>query len=167
MSDYSQITKKDESFSILKFIVGFLFFAGVCFIYGYVSGSFLWGKNSLFITILDFPALIIIFIYVIPLILISGNFKNLFKSIALIFTKNKINITQKNLYSNTIKTTITLNWLAAFCFSLCGWIAMLYFLEDKTYLLPNISVSIIPILYITVFNLFLIFVETRINKAAE
>ena len=40
-------------------------------------------------------------------------------------------------------------------------------LEDKTYLLPNLSVSIIPIFYATIFNLFLLLVETRVNKAAE
>lgn len=167
MSETSQNIKKDTSFSAIKFAIGILLFAIISFVYGYISGHFALGNVSFLYSIFDLPALIILFLYVIPLIAISGNLKVLLISISVIFSKNKINITQKNLYLNAIKTTTTLNWFAAFCFTLCGWIAMLCFLEDKTYLLPNISVSIIPIFYTTIFNLFLLLVETRVNKAAE
>mgnify|MGYP003292114073 CR=1 FL=1 len=125
--------KKDTSFSAIKFAIGILLFAIISFVYGYISGHFALGNVSFLYSIFDLPALIILFLYVIPLIAISGNLKVLLISISVIFSKNKINITQKNLYLNAIKTTTTLNWFAAFCFTLCGWIAMLCFLEDKTY----------------------------------
>ena len=148
-------------------IFGIVLFLAVVILYGWISGVYAWGQNSLLKSVLDIPFILIMIIYVLPLIAISGNLVILFRSIKLVFTGKKITIGQKNLYLNAVKTGMTLNWYTAFSGAICGWIAMLFNLEDLSSLPANLAVSFIPFFYVTCLNLFLLFVEIRITKAAE
>jgi len=84
-----------------------------------------------------------------------------------LFSGQKITVSQKNLYLNAVKTTVTLNWYGAFSGAACGWIGMLSNLEDASALPANLAVSLIPFFYATCLNLFLLLVEIRITKAVE
>ncbi|MBQ0166303.1 MAG: hypothetical protein KBT02_04240 [Treponema sp.] len=46
------------------------------------------------------------------------------------FSGNGIAVSQKHLYLNAVKLTVSLNWYAAFSGAACGWIGMLCNLED-------------------------------------
>ena len=117
--------------------------------------------------LIDFPSLLTGLIYVIPLVAISGNFKELLCGIKTMFSNKKIGLTKKNLYLNAVTTKMTLNWFAGIATTIIGWICMFNNLEDYELLYPNLAVSLIPIFYAIVFNLLLTIVEARINKVAE
>lgn len=153
--------------SNIKMILGVILFLAVCILYGWISGIYAWGKGPLVSLIFDIPFMVIMIIYVLPLVAISENFGLLFRSIKTIFTGQEISVSQKNLYLNAVKTTVTLNWYGAFSGAACGWIGMLMNLEDASALPANIAVSLIPFFYATCFNLFLLLVEIRITKAVE
>ncbi|NLC93248.1 MAG: hypothetical protein GX677_07300 [Treponema sp.] len=161
------VEKKDNHQSIIKMLLGIVIFIAICILYGYVSGVYEWGKHSLFSTILNIPVILIMIIYVVPLIAISGNFNFFLASIKTTFSGRKINISQKNLYLNIVQTTMRLNWYAAFSSAVCGWIGMLSNLEDTSLLAPNLSVSLIPFFYATCLNLFLLLIEIKVHKASE
>lgn len=158
---------KNDSLSFAKIIIGILFFVIVSIFYGYISGLYAWGKHSLMSAIIDLRFLIILIVKVLLLIAISGNCKILFESMKLIFSSKKINVSQKNLYLNAVKTTMMLNWYAAFSSAVCCWVAILCNLEDPSALAASFSVSFIPFFYATCFNLFLLLVEIRVSKACE
>lgn len=153
--------------SNIKMILGVILFLAVCILYGWISGIYAWGKSPLVSLIFDIPFMVIMIIYVLPLVAISENFGLLFRSIKTIFTGQEISVSQKNLYLNAVKTTVTLNWYGAFSGAACGWIGMLMNLEDASALPANLAVSLIPFFYATCFNLFLLLVEIRITKAVE
>lgn len=153
--------------SNIKMILGVILFLAVCILYGWISGIYAWGKGPLVSLIFDIPFMVIMIIYVLPLVAISENFGLLFRSIKTIFTGQEISVSQKNLYLNAVKTTVTLNWYGAFSGAACGWIGMLMNLEDASALPANLAVSLIPFFYATCFNLFLLLVEIRIAKAVE
>ncbi len=159
--------EKTSSRNIIKMLFGILLFLLVCFLFGWISGIYAWGEHSLFDSIFDIPFILIMAIYVLPLIALSENFTKLFGSIKLVFTGRKITVSQKNLYLNAVKTTMALNWYAAFSGAICGWIGMLNNLEDASALPANLAVSIIPFFYAGCLNLFLLLVEIRVTKAAE
>lgn len=163
----SEVVNEKNAVNIIKMLLGILLFLIVCFLFGWISGIYAWGEHSLLDSILDIPFILIIAIYVLPLIALSENFTKLFGSIKLVFTGRKITVSQKNLYLNAVKTTMSLNWYAAFSGAICGWIGMLYNLEDISYLTANLAVSIIPFFYAGCLNLFLLLVEIRVTKAAE
>ena len=159
--------EKNSSKSTINMILGVVLFLVVCGLYSWISGVYAWGKKSLFDTIFDIPFILIMAIYVLPLVAISENFGTLSGSIKIIFTGQRININQKNVYLNAVKSTMSLNWYGAFSGAVCGWVGMLCNLEDASALPANLAVSLIPFLYATCLNLFLLLVEIRITKAAE
>lgn len=153
--------------TLVKMIARIAFFILIAVLYSYISGIYAWGKYTPISSFIDIPLIIIMIVYVLPLVMISGNIGTLFRSIKIIFTGIKIGVSDKALYLNAIKTTMALNWYGAFSAAACGWIGMLRNLEDASALAPNLSVSLIPFLYACCFNLFLLFAEIRITKAAE
>lgn len=139
-----------------------------------IAGVYLWENIPHYINqrdavraIIDLPSLLIVVIFTIPLIGISGNLKNLWGAIKTVFSNGKINIAQKNLYLNVVKTTEILNWLGAISATVIGWIGMMYNLEDESSLYPNLAVSLITLFYAVLMNFVLMVVETRVNSAAE
>lgn len=139
-----------------------------------IAGVYLWENIPHYINqrdairaIIDLPSFLIIVIFTIPLIAISGNLKNLWGAVKTVFSNTKINIAQKNLYLNAVKTTEILNWFGAISSTVIGWIGMMYNLEEESMLYPNLAVSLICIFYAVLFNLLLMVVETRVNSAAE
>lgn len=139
-----------------------------------IAGVYLWENIPHYINqrdavraIIDLPSFLIIVIFTVPLIAISGNLKNLWGAIKTVFSNTKINIAQKNLYLNVVKTTEILNWLGAISATVIGWIGMMYNLEDESLLYPNLAVSLITLFYAVLINFLFMVVETRVNSAAE
>lgn len=139
-----------------------------------IAGVYLWENIPHYINqrdavraIIDLPSFLIIVIFTVPLIAISGNLKNLWGAIKTVFSNTKINIAQKNLYLNVVKTTEILNWLGAISATVIGWIGMMYNLEDESLLYPNLAVSLITLFYAVLMNFVLMVVEIRVNSAAE
>ena len=139
-----------------------------------IAGVYLWENIPHYINqrdavraIIDLPSFLIIVIFTVPLIAISGNLKNLWGAIKTVFSNTKINIAQKNLYLNVVKTTEILNWLGAISATVIGWIGMMNNLEDESSLYPNFAVSLITLFYAVLMNFVLMVVEIRVNSAAE
>ena len=156
--------------SIIKVIIGVAFVIVIIFFQILLMKGFNWNNWSSYpvlFSVIDLPSLLSNLIYVIPLIAISGNFRELCAGCKTLFSNKKINVTKKNLYLNAVKTTMVLNWLAGITMTIIGWIGMFNNLEDKSALYPTLAVSLIPIFYSIVFNLVLTVVEARINKVAE
>ncbi len=158
-SDSEKIIKKD----IIKLIVGIVLLILIIYLNFFIVGYY-WRKIG---SILDFPSILGILIYVLPLLAISGNLRIFLKSIKAAFVNKKINITQKELYLNAVKTTNRLTWMGAFVMQIIGMIAMCNNLEYEWMLWPNLAVNIIPFLYATIISLLLLIVETRINKLSD
>ena len=166
----SQPEEKITIASVVKTIIGILLLLGIIVFQILLMKGFNWNNwsdRSILAPVIDFPSLLTGLIYVIPLVAISGNFKELFCGFKTMFTNKKIGVTKKNLYLNAVKTTMTLNWFAGIATTIIGWIGMFNNLEDYELLYPNLAVSLIPIFYAIVFNLLLTIVEARINKVAE
>ena len=166
----SQPAEKITISSVVKTIIGILLIIGIIVFQVLLMKAFKWdnwSSRSLLAPVIDFPSLLTELIYVIPLVAISGNFKELFCGFKTLFTNKKIGVTKKNLYLNAVKTTMTLNWFAGIATTIIGWIGMFNNLEDYELLYPNLAVSLIPVFYAIVFNLLLTIVEARINKVAE
>lgn len=106
-----------------------------------------WSSRSVLVVMIDFPSLLTSVIYVLPLIAISGNFKELCAACKTVFSNIKISVTKKNLYLNAVKTTMALNWFAGIVTTIIGWIGMFSNLEDADSLYPNLAVSLIPIFF--------------------
>ena len=166
----SEAAEKITISSLVKTIIGILLIIGIIVFQVLLMKAFKWdnwSSRSLLAPVIDFPSLLTGLIYVIPLVAISGNFKELFCGFKTMFTNKKIGVTKKNLYLNAVKTTMALNWFAGIATTIIGWIGMFNNLEDYELLYPNLAVSLIPIFYAIVFNLLLTIVEARINKVAE
>jgi len=166
----SQPAEKFTISSVVKTIIGILLIIGIIVFQVLLMKAFKWDNwsdRSILAPVIDFPSLLTGLIYVIPLVAISGNFKELFCGFKTMFTNKKIGVTKKNLYLNAVKTTMTLNWFAGIATTIIGWIGMFNNLEDYELLYPNLAVSLIPVFYAIVFNLLLTIVEARINKVAE
>lgn len=166
----SQPAEKITISSVVKTIIGILLIIGIIVFQVLLMKGFNWNNwssRSLLAPVIDFPSLLTGLIYVIPLVAISGNFKELFCGFKIMFTNKKIGVTKKNLYLNAVKTTMALNWFAGIATTIIGWIGMFNNLEDYELLYPNLAVSLIPVFYAIVFNLLLTIVEARINKVAE
>lgn len=156
--------------SIIKAIVGIVLIFGIIIFQILLMKAFNWNNwssRSVLVAMIDFPSLLTGLIYVIPLVAISGNFKELCLGCKTVFSNKKISVTKKNLYLNAVKTTVALNWFAGITTTIIGWIGMFNNLEDADSLYPNLAVSLIPIFYSILFNLLLTIVEARINKVAE
>ena len=166
----SQPAEKITISCVVKTIIGILLIIGIIVFQVLLMKGFNWNNwssRSLLAPVIDFPSLLTGLIYVIPLVAISGNFKELLCGIKTMFSNKKIGLTKKNLYLNAVKTTMTLNWFAGIATTIIGWIGMFNNLEDYELLYPNLAVSLIPIFYTILFNLLLTIVEARINKVAE
>lgn len=156
--------------SIIKAIVGIVLIFGIIIFQILLMKGFKWdgwSSRSVLVAMIDFPSLLTSVIYVLPLISISGNFKELCLGCKTVFSNKRISVTKKNLYLNAVKTTVALNWFAGITTTIIGWIGMFNNLEDADSLYPNLAVSLIPIFYSILFNLLLTIVEARINKVAE
>ena len=156
--------------SVIKVLVGVGLIIGIIIFQILLMKGFNWNNwssRSLFVAMIDVPSLLTNVIYVLPLIAISGNLRELLCGCKTIFSNKKISVTKKNLYLNAVRTTVALNWFAGITTTLIGWIGMFNNLEDKSALYPNLAVSLIPIFYAILFNLLLTVVEARINKVAE
>lgn len=163
-SSLEKIGKKE----LIKMIVGIVLLLLITYLTFAINVTgYYWREWSMIGSILDLPSILCILIYVLPLLAISGNFRILLKSIKAAFVNKNLNIAQKELYLNAVKTTNRLTWMAAFVIQMIGMIAMCNNLEYEWMLWPNLAVDIIPFLYATIISLLLLIVETRINKLSD
>ena len=98
--------------SVIKVIVGIVLVIGIFVFQILLMKGFSWdgwSSRSVLDTVIDLPSLLSNLIYVIPLIAISGNFRELCAGWKTLFNNKKINVTKKNLYLNAVKTTMALN----------------------------------------------------------
>lgn len=156
-----------SSQKIIKTVVGIVLLCGVCWLYAF-SNLGLYVPNGFVIsTIIDLPSFLSLLIFTLPLLAVSGNFTNFWKSFATLFSNARLNVAKKNLYLNAVKEAVELNWYGAITFTVIGWIGMMRNLEDASMLFPNIAVSLIVIFYAILLNLLLLLVENRIIKVSE
>lgn len=153
--------------SVFKNIIGFVLLAAVFTTYGFFSGVYSWGSNSVILTIIDLPSIIMLFLYVLPLLAISGNFVILFKGLKTAFSGTKIDLISKNLYQNALKSAMSLNWCASFATVICSAICILGDLNDLSKPTANLAVGFIPFFYAACINLVLLFAEIKICKSVS
>ena len=152
---------------VIKLVISIFLCISIFCAYDSINIKFSWRKYSLIGLVTDFPFITIFAVTVLPLIAISENMGNYFRSIKTIFSNKKINISQKNQYLSVLKNTARLNWYTAVSSMMIGWIGILNYLEDKTLLYINIAVSLIPIFYAVILNFLLLIIEIRVNKVSE
>lgn len=152
---------------IAKLVIGVILLLVIATVYLWENIPHYISQRDSIRAIIDFPSFLIIVIFTVPLIAISGNLKDLLEAVKTVFSNSKINIAQKNIYLNAVKTTEILNWLGAISATVIGWIGMMYNLEDESSLYPNLAVSLITLFYAVLINFILMVVETRVNSAAE
>ena len=163
-------TKSEQKVNLKKVftnIIGFILLVTVFLIYGLFSGVYSWGENNAILIIIDIPSILMMFLYVLPLLLISGNFKVLFKGFKTAFSGIKIDVKSKNLYQNAFKSTMSLNWCASFATVICSFVCILSDLSDVSKLSANFAVGIIPLFYAACLNLVLLFAEIRICNSVS
>lgn len=159
--------KKENSKSIFKNIIGFVLLLSVFIVYGLFSGVYSWGSNNPIITIIDVPSILLLFLYVLPLLAISGNFTILFKGLKTAFSGAKTDLKSKYLYQNAFKSAMSLNWCASFATVICSSVCILGDLSDISRLFANFAVGFIPLFYSACINLVLLFSEIKICKSAS
>jgi hypothetical protein len=165
-TDFSENQKINVKF-VIKLVISIFLCISIFCAYDSINIKFSWRKYSLIGLVTDFPFITIFAVTVLPLIAISENMGNYFRSIKTIFSNKKINISQKNQYLSVLKNTARLNWYTAVSSMMIGWIGILNYLEDKTLLYINIAVSLIPIFYAVILNFLLLIIEIRVNKVSE
>lgn len=115
----------------------------------------------------DLPGLVYIFIPTFLLLTISGNFKKFFKALKISIRNEKISVTKKAISVNAVETLRLLFLLEGIMCAVCGYVGMLFNLEDRSMLGINFAFASVPLIYGLLFNLVLLPVETKLSKLAD
>lgn len=115
----------------------------------------------------DVPGLVYIFIPTFLLLIISGNFRYFFAALKISFRNEKISITKKTISVNAVETMRLLFLLEGIMCAVCGYIGMLFNMEDRSMLGINFAIASVPLIYGLLFNLVLLPVETKLSKLAD
>jgi hypothetical protein len=94
----SEPAEKITISSVIKIIIGILLILGIIVFQILLMKAFSWNNwssRSVLAPVIDFPSLLTGLIYVIPLVVISGNFKELLGGCKTMFTNKKIGVTKK------------------------------------------------------------------------
>lgn len=148
---------------IIKILLSLAMIAFLYILIIYFSTTNLSNEEPLsFYYLRDLPGLIYIFIPTFLLLTISGNFKNFFKALGFVFKDQKLTVSQKAVSVNAISTLRSLMFLEGIMASLCGFIGMLFNLEDRSALGINFAIACVPLIYGLLINLILLPVESKI-----
>ncbi len=167
-SDFTN-RKKGSAVALVKFLTGLVVFVAIIVFTAWLStGGYSWGqRTSLWRTVIDIPSLVIVIAATLLLLTVSGNLKEFFGAFATVFSDKKISVTKKHLYVSALKNGCSLNIYSGIMGTLIGFMAILCNLEDKSALMINMAVALIPLLYAGILNLVLFLVELRVNKVSQ
>ena len=167
-NDKSAVSKKMLALSIVKIFVSLAFIIGLYFLIIHFSTANLTDKEPLsFYFLRDLPGIIYIFIPTFLLLLVSGNFKSFFKALSFVIKNQKLSVTQKAISINAISTLRIIILLEGIMTTLCGFIGILFNLEDRTMLGLNFTVACVPMIYALLINLILLPVESKVSLLCD
>lgn len=115
----------------------------------------------------DIPGLTYIFIPTFLFLTISGNFKNFFAALKSTFRNERISVTKKAISVNAVETLRMLFLLEGIMCAVCGYIGMLFNLEDRSMLGINFAIASVPLIYGLLFNLVMLPVESKLSRLAD
>ena len=154
--------------SIIKIFVSLAFIIGLYFLIIYFSTTNLSNEEPLsFYYLRDLPGIIYIFIPTFLLLLASGNFKSFFRAMNYIIKNQKLSVTQKAISVNAISTLRIIIFLEGIMTTVCGFIGILFNLEDRSMLGINFTIACVPMIYGLLVNLILLPVESKISLLCD
>ncbi len=119
------------------------------------------------IMFVDLPSILYLLLHCFLLTLVSGNLMVFFRGFRAAFKKQKISVTEKNLFQNAVRSfRIIMICSGAQCM-LEGFIGVLFNLENRAFLGLNMFVAMIPVFYAIILCVVLVLVESRISKLGE
>jgi len=167
-NDKPATSGKKLALSIIKILVSLVFIIGLYVLIIYFSTANLSNEEPLsFFYLRDLPGIIYIFIPTFLLLLISGNFKNFFRALGFIIKNQKLSVTQKAISMNAISTLRIIIFLEGIMTTLCGFIGILFNLEDRSMLGISFTIACVPMIYGLLVNLILLPVESKISLLCD
>ena len=167
-NDKTTSSGKKLALSIVKIFISLAFIIGLYFLIIYFSTSNLTDVDPLsFYYLRDLPGIIYIFIPSFLLLLVSDNFKSFFRALSYIFKNQKLTVTQKATSINAISTLRIIFFLEGIMATLCGFLGILFNLEDRSVLGINFTLACIPMIYALLLNLILLPVESKISLLCD
>ena len=115
----------------------------------------------------DLPGIIYIFVPTFLMLLVSGNFKSFFRAISYLIKNQKLSVTQKAVSLNAISTFRIIIFLEGIMTTVCGFIGILFNLEDRSMLGINFTIACVPMIYGLLVNLILLPVESKISLLCD
>ena len=167
-NDKPATSGKKLTLSIIKIFVSLVFIIGLYVLIIYFSTANLSNEEPLsFYYLRDLPGIIYIFIPTFLLLLISGNFKSFFRAMNYIIKNQKLSVTQKAISVNAISTLRIIIFLEGIMTTVCGFIGILFNLEDRSMLGINFTIACVPMIYGLLVNLILLPVESKISLLCD
>lgn len=114
--------------------------------------------------VIDFPSLIVILGITVPVLLLSGLFKDFVKSFRLLtLSENPFSKIELKKMQASIKLTIKLLGFSGILAAFVGVIASLNGFTDMAFLFSNLAISLIAPLYSVLFIIILLPIEAKIR----
>ena len=167
-NDKPATSTKKLVLSIIKIFVSLAFIIGLYVLIIYFSTANPSNEEPLsFFYLRDLPGIIYIFIPTFLLLLISGNFKSFFRAMNYIIKNQKLSVTQKAISVNAISTLRIIIFLEGIMTTECGFIGILFNLEDRSMLGINFTLACVPMIYALLLNLILLPLESKISLLCD
>lgn len=159
---------KKLALSIIKIFVSLAFIIGLYVLIISFSTANPSNEEPLsFYYLRDLPGIIYIFIPTFLLLLISGNFKSFFRALGFIIKNQKLSVTQKAISLNAISTLRIIIFLEGIMTTVCGFIGILFNLEDRSMLGISFTIACVPMIYGLLVNLILLPMESKISLLCD
>lgn len=167
-NDKPATSGKKLALSIIKILVSFVFIIGLYLLIIYFSTTNLSNEEPLsFYYLRDLPGIIYTFIPTFLLLLASGNFKSFFRAMNYIIKNQKLSVTQKAISVNAISTLRIIIFLEGIMTTVCGFIGILFNLEDRSMLGISFTIACVPMIYGLLVNLILLPMESKISLLCD
>lgn len=167
-NDKPASSKKKLVLSILKILVSLAFIIGLYCLIIYFSTANSSNEEPLsFYYLRDLPGIIYIFVPTFLMLLVSGNFKSFFRAISYLIKNQKLSVTQKAVSLNAISTFRIIIFLEGIMTTVCGFIGILFNLEDRSMLGINFTIACVPMIYGLLVNLILLPVESKVSLLCD
>ena len=167
-NDKPASSKKKLVLSILKILVSLAFIIGLYCLIIYFSTANSSNEEPLsFYYLRDLPGIIYIFVPTFLILLVSGNFKSFFRAISYLIKNQKLSVTQKAVSLNAISIFRIIIFLEGIMTTVCGFIGILFNLEDRSMLGINFTIACVPMIYGLLVNLILLPVESKVSLLCD
>ena len=167
-NDKPASSKKKLVLSILKILVSLAFIIGLYCLIIYFSTANSSNEEPLsFYYLRDLPGIIYIFVPTFLMLLVSGNFKSFFRAISYLIKNQKLSVTQKAVSLNAISTFRIIIFLEGIMTTVCGFIGILFNLEDRSMLGISFTIACVPMIYGLLVNLILLPVESKVSLLCD